>query len=72
MIDIELGAFLSGPRHSQQDALLRLIGTSIADPQGIDMMQMIDVRLPTTDGREPKAGAECGNAARPVLCGGAQ
>ena len=52
MIDIELGAFLSGPRHSQQDALLRLIGTSIADPQGIDMMQMIDVHLPTTDGRE--------------------
>jgi len=31
--DIELGAFLSGPRNPEHEALLRLIGTSILDPQ---------------------------------------
>jgi len=30
--DIELGAFLSGPRNPEHDALLRLIGASILDP----------------------------------------
>ena len=32
--DIELGAFLSGPRNPEHDALLRLIGASILDPRG--------------------------------------
>jgi hypothetical protein len=32
--DIELDAFLSGPRNPEQDALLRLIDTSILDPHG--------------------------------------
>jgi hypothetical protein len=36
MSDIEIGAFLSGPRHPEQDALLRLIGTLIIDPQRAD------------------------------------
>jgi hypothetical protein len=31
--DIEIGAFLSGQRHPEQDALLSLIGTLIIDPQ---------------------------------------
>ena len=31
--DIEIGAFLSGPRNPEHEALLRLIGTSILDPQ---------------------------------------
>src|SRR5438132_4888827 len=34
--DIEMGAFLSGPRNPEQDALLRLIGTSILGPQGAE------------------------------------
>jgi hypothetical protein len=29
--DVDIGAFLSGPRHPEQDALLRLIGSSILD-----------------------------------------
>jgi hypothetical protein len=32
--DIELGAFLSGPRNPEHEALLRLIGASILDPHG--------------------------------------
>jgi hypothetical protein len=32
--DIEIGAFLSGPRNPEQDALLRRIGTLILDPKG--------------------------------------
>jgi hypothetical protein len=31
--DIEIGAFLDGPPHPQQQALLRVIGVSIVDPQ---------------------------------------
>jgi hypothetical protein len=32
--NIELGAFLSGPRNPEHEALLRLIGASILDPRG--------------------------------------
>jgi hypothetical protein len=32
--DIEIGDFLSGPLHPEQEALLRVIGASIVDPQG--------------------------------------
>jgi hypothetical protein len=32
--DMELGAFLSGPRNPEHEALLRLIGASILDPHG--------------------------------------
>jgi hypothetical protein len=31
--DVEIGDFLSGPLHPEQDALLRVIGASIVDPQ---------------------------------------
>ena len=34
--DIEIGAFLSGQRHPEQDMLLRLIGTLIVDPKRAD------------------------------------
>ena len=34
--DIELGAFLSGPRNPEHEALLRLIGAPILDPRGAD------------------------------------
>jgi len=34
--DTEIGAFLSGQRHPEQDMLLRLIGTLIVDPQRAD------------------------------------
>jgi hypothetical protein len=34
--DVELGAFLSGPRNPEHDALLRLIGASILDPHGAE------------------------------------
>jgi hypothetical protein len=32
--DLEIGAFLSGPPHPEQEALLCVIGASIIDPQG--------------------------------------
>ena len=32
--DFEIGAFLSGPRHPEQEVLLRVIGASIIDPHG--------------------------------------
>jgi len=34
--DIELGAFLSGPRNPEHEALLRLIGASIPNPRGAE------------------------------------
>jgi hypothetical protein len=34
--DIEIGAFISGPRNPEHDALLRLIGNSITNPHGAD------------------------------------
>jgi hypothetical protein len=34
--DIEIGAFLSGPRNPEHEALLRLIGNSIANPHRAD------------------------------------
>jgi hypothetical protein len=34
--EIEISAFLSGPRNPEQDALLRRIGTLILDPQGTE------------------------------------
>lgn len=36
MTEIEIDAFLSGPRNPEQDALMRLVGTLIRDPQGAD------------------------------------
>ncbi len=33
MTEIEIGAFLSGPRNPEQDALMRLVGTLIRDPR---------------------------------------
>jgi hypothetical protein len=32
--DLEIGAFLNGPPHPEQEALLRLIGAWIVEPQG--------------------------------------
>jgi hypothetical protein len=32
--EIEIGAFLSGPRNPEQDALMRLVGTLIRNPRG--------------------------------------
>jgi hypothetical protein len=34
--DIEISAFLSGPQNPEREALLRLIGASILDPQGAE------------------------------------
>ena len=34
--DIEIGAFLSGPRNPEHEALLRVIGNSIINPYGAD------------------------------------
>lgn len=36
MTEIEIDAFLSGPRNPEQDALMRLVGTLIRNPQGAD------------------------------------
>src|SRR6202035_1863777 len=35
--NIELGAFLSGPRNPEHEALLRLIGSLILDPRGAEV-----------------------------------
>jgi hypothetical protein len=35
--DVELGAFLCGPRNPEHEALLRLIGASILDPRGAEV-----------------------------------
>ena len=35
--DTELGAFLSGPRNPEHEALLRLIGATILDPRGAEV-----------------------------------
>jgi hypothetical protein len=32
--DVEIGKFLGGPQNPERDALLRVIGASIVDPQG--------------------------------------
>ena len=40
--DIQLGAFLSGPRNPEQDALLRLIGTSMLNPRGADAPAVVN------------------------------
>jgi hypothetical protein len=34
--DIDLGAFLSGPRNPEQDALLRWVGNLMCNPQGAE------------------------------------
>ena len=34
MTDIEIATFLSGPPHPEQEALLRVIGASIVEPEG--------------------------------------
>ena len=47
--EIEIGAFLGGQRHPEQDMLLRLIGTSIVDPQRADAD---DERSPARTGME--------------------
>src|SRR5690349_21844322 len=36
MTDVDIGAFLSGQRHPEQDALLRLIGTAMLDRPAAD------------------------------------
>lgn len=35
--DVEIGAFLCGPRHPEQAALLRLIGALTVDPHGAEV-----------------------------------
>jgi hypothetical protein len=35
--DLEIGTFLNGPLHPEQEALLRVIGASIVDPQGAEV-----------------------------------
>ena len=35
--DIAIATFLSGPPHPEQEALLRVIGASIVDPQGAEV-----------------------------------
>src|SRR5580692_11258141 len=47
--DIELGAFLSGPQNPEHEALLRLIGASIFNPQGAEAD---DEPLAVNTGRE--------------------
>jgi hypothetical protein len=70
VIDIEIGAFLSGPRNPEHEALLRLIGTSILDPQaaGADDEQPAvkrewsDAELNGTDTRLSSADADASTA----------
>jgi hypothetical protein len=52
--DIEIGAFLSGPPHPEQEALLRVIGASIIDPHGT----AVEDQLPAADTRREWSDAE--------------
>ena len=54
MTEIEISAFLSGPRNPEQDALLRRIGTLILDPQGTEAD---DEPLAANTGREWSDGS---------------
>jgi hypothetical protein len=57
--DIELGAFLSGPRNPEHEALLRLIGASILDPQGAEAEAepaAVDTRREWSDGELSELG----------------
>ena len=46
--DVEIDEFLGGPQNPERDALLRLIGTSIVNPHGVDA----DGKLAADTGRE--------------------
>jgi hypothetical protein len=52
--DLELGAFLSGPPHPEQEALLRVIAASIIDPHGT----AVEDQLPVADTRREWSDAE--------------
>jgi hypothetical protein len=52
--DLEIGAFLSGPPHPEQEALLRVIGASIIDPHGT----AVEDQLPAADTRREWSDAE--------------
>jgi hypothetical protein len=52
--DFEIGAFLSGPRHPEQEALLRVIGASMIDPHGT----AVEDQLPAADTRREWSEAE--------------
>jgi hypothetical protein len=52
--DVEIGDFLSGPLHPEQEALLRVIRASIIDPHGT----AVEDQLPTADTRREWSDAE--------------
>jgi hypothetical protein len=52
--DVEIGAFLSGPPHPEQEALLRVIGASVVDPHGT----AVEDQLPAADTRRQWSDAE--------------
>jgi hypothetical protein len=52
--DLEIGAFLKGPPHPEQEALLRFIGASIVDPRGT----AVDDDPPAADARREWSDAE--------------
>jgi hypothetical protein len=57
--DIELAAFLSGPRNPEHEALLRVIGGSILNPQGAeanDEPAAVDTRREWSDGELNELG----------------
>jgi hypothetical protein len=57
--DTELGAFLSGPRNPEHEALLRLIGASILDPHGAEAdggTAEVTTRLEWSDGELNELG----------------
>jgi hypothetical protein len=57
--DIELGAFLSGPRNPEHEALLRLIGASILDPHGAEVADepaAVNTRREWSDGELNELG----------------
>jgi hypothetical protein len=52
--DLEIGAFLSGPAHPEQEALLRVIGASILNPRGT----AVEGEPPAADTRREWSDAE--------------
>lgn len=54
MTDLEIGAFLIGPAHPEQEALLRVIGASIVEPHGAP----VEHEPPAADTRREWSDAE--------------
>jgi hypothetical protein len=62
---IEIATFLSGPLHPEQEALLRVIGASIVDPQGAE----VEDKQPAVNAEREWSDAELTELGNMLVCG---